>query len=60
MCYTPRIVSGRVKDTGWPIDGHLLYFSQWDYDKYESFHLYGWDDRAVFFASLWRRTSTAT
>lgn len=44
MGYTPRIVSGRVKDTGWPIDGHLLYFSQWDYDNYESFHLYGWDD----------------
>lgn len=44
MNYKPRIVSGRVKGTGWPIDGHVLYFSQWDYDKYESFHLYGWDD----------------
>lgn len=44
MEYKPRIVSGRVKETGWPIDGHVLYFSQWDYDNHESFHLYGWDD----------------
>ena len=44
MAYKPRIVTGRVTGTGWPIDGHVLYFSQWDYDHHESFHLYGWDD----------------
>lgn len=44
MPYKPRIVTGMVTGTGWPIDGHVLYFSQWDYDKHESFHLYGWDD----------------
>lgn len=44
MAYKPRIVTGKVTGTGWPIDGHVLYFSQWDYDKHQSFHLYGWDD----------------
>lgn len=44
MAYKPRIVTGMVTGTGWPIDGHVLYFSQWDYDKHQSFHLYGWDD----------------
>lgn len=42
--YKPKIVTGRVKGTGYPMDGHVLYFSLWDYDKYESFHLYGWDE----------------
>lgn len=44
MAYKPRIVTGKVTGTGWPIDGHVLYFSQWDYDKHESYHLYGWED----------------
>ena len=44
MAYKPRIVTGKVTGTGWPIDGHVLYFSQWDYDNHESFHLYGWED----------------
>lgn len=44
MPYNPRIVTGKVTGTGWPIDGHVLYFSQWDYDHHESWHLYGWDD----------------
>lgn len=44
MAYKPRIVTGMVTGTGWPIDGHVLYFSQWDYDKHQSFHLYGWED----------------
>lgn len=43
MGYTPKIVTGKVTGTGWPIDGHVLYFSQWDYDR-DSWHLYGWDD----------------
>lgn len=42
--YKPKIVTGRVKDTGYPIDGHVLYFGLWDYDNHESWHLYGWDD----------------
>lgn len=44
MDYKPKIIKGIVKGTGWPIDGHMLYFSQWDYDNYESWHLFGWDD----------------
>ena len=43
MAYKPKIITGRVKGTGWPIDGHVLYFSLWDYDR-ENWHLYGWDD----------------
>lgn len=31
MQYRPKIIKGTVKGTGWPIDGHTLYFSQWDY-----------------------------
>lgn len=44
MGYLPKIVTGKVAGTGWSIDGHVLYFSQWDYDNYDSWHLYGWDD----------------
>jgi hypothetical protein len=44
MQYKPKIIAGRVKDTGYPIDGHVLTFSQWDYDNRESWHLYGWDE----------------
>lgn len=33
-----------MQGTGWPIDGRVLYFSQWDYDDRRSWHLYGWDD----------------
>ncbi len=43
--YKPLIIAGKVKDTGYPIDGHVLYFAQWDYDR-ETWHLYGWDDDA--------------
>lgn len=46
MPYKPKIVAGRVRGTGYPIDGHVLYFSLWDYDNYEYFHLYGWEDAA--------------
>lgn len=44
MAYKPKIITGRITGTGWPIDGHVLYLSQWDYDHHESWHLYGWDD----------------
>lgn len=43
--YKPEIIAGKVKDTGYPIDGHTLYFARWDYDR-ENWHLYGWDDDA--------------
>ena len=43
MPYKPKIITGKVTGTGWPIDGHVLYFSQWDYDR-DSWHLYGWED----------------
>ncbi len=46
MAYKPRIVIGKVTGTDYPIDGHELYFSQWDYDNGESFHLYGWGEDA--------------
>lgn len=41
----PEIVKGRVKNTGWPIDGHILSFGLWDYDNRSSYHLYGWEDK---------------
>jgi len=43
MPYQPKIVKGTVTGTGWPIDGHVLHFSMWDYDR-EYWHLYGWND----------------
>lgn len=50
MGYQPKIIRGKVKGTGYPIDGRELLFSLWDYDNYESYHLSGWhndDDEAV-------------
>lgn len=44
MGYQPKLVRGRVKGTGYPIDGRELIFSLWDYDNYESFHLSSWDN----------------
>ena len=29
MGYKPKIITGKVTGTGWPIDGHVLYFSMW-------------------------------
>lgn len=46
MGYKPKIIKGLVKGTGWPIDGSVLYFSQWDYDNYDCWHLCGWEDEA--------------
>lgn len=51
-------VKGRVKGTGWPIDGHVLIFAKWRYDNYENWHLFDWeteDDDAIrdtFFQSM--------
>ncbi len=50
MGYQPKIIRGKVKGTGYPIDGRVLLFSMWDYDNYESYHLSGWreeDDEAA-------------
>lgn len=50
MGYQPKIIRGKVKGTGYPIDGLELIFSLWDYDNHESYHLSGWnkeDDEAV-------------
>lgn len=44
--YKPEIVEGIIKDTGWPIDGHKLILSLWDYDNHEDFHLTDWPDEA--------------
>lgn len=44
MGYTPKIIRGKVHDTGLPIDGHILSLSLWDWDNHESYHLSGWDD----------------
>lgn len=60
MAYQPKIVTARIKGTGWPIDGHVLYLSQWDYDR-ENWHLYGWedeDDEAVML-TIWQTESEA-
>ena len=43
MAYKPKIIKGKVSGTGWPIDGHVLYLSLWDYDR-DFWHLYGWED----------------
>ena len=43
--YQTRRVKGRVKGTGYPIDGHILYFSQWEWDDYSSSYLRDWDDK---------------
>lgn len=48
--YTPKIIEGKIRGTGWPIDGNTLILSLWDYDNHESWHLCYWedeDDRAV-------------
>ncbi len=50
MGYLPKIIRGKVKDTGYPIDGRELLLTKWDYDNYENYHLCFWseeDDEAV-------------
>ena len=43
--YKPKVVEGKIKGTGWPVDGHTLILSLWDYDDHESWHLSYWDDK---------------
>lgn len=42
--YRPKQVKGMVSGTGWPIDGHALYLTLWDYDDYRQYHLSYWED----------------
>ena len=45
-----ELYAGTVTGTGWPIDGHRLVFSLWDWDNMQSYHLADWgdeDDEAV-------------
>lgn len=42
--YRPKMVKGMVSGTGWPIDGHTLYLTLWDYDDYRQYHLSNWED----------------
>ena len=60
MAYKPMIITGKVTGTGWPIDGHVLYFSKWDYDR-DSWHLYGWDDEAdeAVMLTVWQTENEA-
>lgn len=44
--YKPKMVEGKISGTGWPIDGHVLALSLWDYDNYEDWHLGFWKDEA--------------
>ena len=44
--YKPKIIEGKIKNTGWPIDGHTLILSLWDYDNYEDWHMSGFPDEA--------------
>lgn len=43
MEYKPKVITGKVTGTGWPIDGHVLWFSQWDYDNREQLRAHGFD-----------------
>lgn len=48
--YKPKIVDGKINETGWPIDGHTLRLTLWDYDNRGSWHLFDWEyssDEAV-------------
>ncbi len=40
--YKPKVIEGKIRDTGWPVDGCTLILSMWDYDNHESWHLYDW------------------
>ncbi len=48
--YKPKVVEGRISGTGWPVDGHTLMLSSWNYDNHENWHLDYWkaeEDSAV-------------
>lgn len=41
-----KTIEGKIKDTGWAIDGHVLLLTSWDYDNHESWHLCGWKEES--------------
>jgi len=42
--YKPKVIEGKINGTGWPIDGHSLMLSSWNYDNHDSWHLDYWKD----------------
>lgn len=44
--YKPKVIEGKIKDTGWSIDGHTLILTLWDYDDYSDWHLCNWGNEA--------------
>lgn len=48
-----ELFSGKVINTGWPIDGHQLLFALWDFDKRSKYHLYDWEDDYDDEAVMW-------
>ncbi len=44
MGYRPKMIKGKVHDTGLPMDGHVLLLTLWAWDNWESYHLINWDD----------------
>ena len=44
--YNFELVEAKIKETGWPIDGHTITLSLWDYDDRRAFHLHDWPDSA--------------
>ena len=46
MGYRPKIIKGKIKNTGWPMDGHALILSLWDYDDHEAYHLTDWTEES--------------
>lgn len=61
MGYKPKLIRGKVKGTGYPIDGRELIFSLWDYDNYENYHLSGWqnDDVEAVMLTIYRSEEEA-
>lgn len=44
--YIPRTIEGQISGTGWPIDGHVLLLTSWDYDHHKQWHVSKWGDDA--------------
>lgn len=46
MGYKPKMIKGKIKNTGWAIDGHTVILTSWDYDNHESWHLHSWSEES--------------
>ncbi len=55
-----RVVTARIKGTGWPVDGHILYLAKLQYDP-EYWHLWGWDEEAdeAVMETVWQTENEA-